>query len=161
MMLILLEGILMCFILLLVCVIGIANGPVGMVTLYEEDVQQRVVELGLTTKEKIKKATSLSGIALFAPTLILVPLMVYSINGAASFREGFWQMTAIYLIMNLFDRIFIDWYWVGKTKAWFIPGTEDLMPYIPKKVMIRKWVGSLVGFPMIAAMIAGVMMLLQ
>ena len=160
-MLILLEGILMCFILLLVCVIGIANGPVGMVTLYEEDVQQRVVELSLTTREKIKKATILSGIALFVPTLILVPLMVYGINGAASFREGFWQMTAIYLIMNLFDRIFIDWYWVGKTKAWFIPGTEDLMPYIPKKVLIRKWVGSLVGFPMIAAMIAGVMMLLQ
>ena len=128
---------------------------------YEEDVQQRVVELGLTTKEKIKKATSLSGIALFAPTLILVPLMVYGINGAASFREGFWQMTAIYLIMNLFDRIFIDWYWVGKTKAWFIPGTEDLMPYIPKKVLIRKWAGSLVGFPMIAAMIAGVMTMLQ
>ena len=160
-MLILLEGILMCFILLLVCVIGIANGPVGMVTLYEEEVQQRVVELGLTTKEKIKKATILSGIALFVPTLILVPLMVYGYNGAEGFREGFWQMTAIYLIMNLFDRIFIDWDWVGKTKAWFIPGTEDLMPYIPKKVLIRKWVGSLVGFPMIAAMIAGVMMLLQ
>ncbi len=160
-MLILLEGILMCFILLMVCAIGIANGPVGMVTLYEADVQQRVVELGLTTKEKIKKATILSGIALFAPTLILVPLMVYGYNGAEGFREGFWQMTAIYLIMNLFDRIFIDWYWVGKTKAWFIPGTEDLMPYIPKKVLIRKWVGSLVGFPMIAAMIAGVMTMLQ
>lgn len=159
-MLILLEGILMCFILLLVCVIGIANGPVGMVTLYEEDVQQRVVELGLTTTEKIKKATIISGIALFAPTLILVPLMVYGINGAASFRDGFWQMTVIYLIMNLFDRIFIDWYWVGKTKAWFIPGTEDLMPYIPKKVMIRKWLGSLMGFPVIAAVIAGIMALL-
>ena len=87
--------------------------------------------------------------------------MVYGINGVASFREGFWQMTAIYLIMNLFDRIFIDWYWVGKTKAWFIPGTEDLMPYIPKKVLIRKWLGSFVGFPMIAAMIAGVMTMLQ
>ena len=159
-MIILLEGILMCFILLLVCAIGIANGPVGMVTLYEEDVQQRVVELGLTTKEKIKKATILSGTALFAPTLILVPLMVYGYNGASSFRDGFWQMTAIYLIMNLFDRIFIDWYWVGKTKAWFIPGTEDLMPYIPKKVLLRKWLGSLVGFPMIAAAIAGIMTLL-
>ena len=159
-MLLLLEGFLMCFILLLVCVIGIANGPVGMVTLYEEDVQQRVVELGLTTKEQIKKATILSGIVLFAPTLILVPLMVYGINGAASFQDGFWQMTVIYLIMNLFDRIFIDWYWVGKTKAWFIPGTEDLMPYIPKKVMIRKWLGSLIGFPVIAAVIAGLMMLL-
>ena len=29
-MVILMEGILMCFILLLVCVIGIANGPVGI-----------------------------------------------------------------------------------------------------------------------------------
>ena len=160
-MLILIEGMAMCFILLMVCVIGIANGPVGMVTLYEADVQQRAVELGLTTKEKINKATILSGIALFAPTLILVPLMVYGYNGAEGYREGFWQMTTIYLIMNLFDRIFIDWYWVGKTKAWFIPGTEDLMPYIPKKVLIRKWLGSFVGFPMIAAMIAGVMMLLQ
>ena len=159
-MIILLEGILICFILLLVCAICIANGPLGLGTLSEEDVQQRVVELGLTTKEKIKKATILSGIALFAPTLILVPLMVYGYNGASSFRDGFWQMTAIYLIMNLFDRIFIDWYWVGKTKAWFIPGTEDLMPYIPKKVLLRKWLGSLVGFPMIAAAIAGIMTLL-
>ena len=159
-MLLLLEGILMCFILLLVCVIGIANGPVGMVTLYEEDVQQRVVELGLTTKEKIRRATVISGIALFAPTLILVPLMVYGLNGAEGFWEGFWQMNAIYLIMNLFDRIFIDWYWVGKTKAWFIPGTEDLMPYIPKRVLIRKWLGSLIGFPVIAVLIAGLMTLI-
>ena len=59
-MLILLEGILMCFILLLVCVIGIANGPVGMVTLYEADVQQWVIELGLTTKEKIRFLVDMS-----------------------------------------------------------------------------------------------------
>ena len=36
------------------------------------------------------------------------------------------------MIEGLFDRFFIDWFWVGKTKAWLIPGTEDLMPYIPK-----------------------------
>ena len=54
-MLLILEGIVMCFVLLLVCVIGIANGPVGLVLLYEKDVQERVVELGLTTKEKIRK----------------------------------------------------------------------------------------------------------
>ena len=59
-MLVLMEGIVMCFILLLVCTIGIADGPVGMVTLYEEDVQQRVVELGLTTKEKIRFLVDMS-----------------------------------------------------------------------------------------------------
>ena len=160
-MLLFIEGIVMCFVLLMVCVIGTANGPVGLVVFYEDDVQQRVVELGLTTKEKIKKTMLITCVALYAPVLILTPLMVYGINGAVGFWEGFWQMSVILWIMGIFDRFFIDWYWVEKTKAWIIPGTEDLMPYIPKKVLIRKWVGSLVGFPMIAAMIAGVMMLLQ
>lgn len=50
--LLIIEGIVMCFVLLIVCVIGIANGPVGLVVFYEDDVQKRVVELGYTTKEK-------------------------------------------------------------------------------------------------------------
>ena len=44
-MLIVVEGIVMCFVLLIVCVVGISNGPVGLVLLYEKDVQERVVEL--------------------------------------------------------------------------------------------------------------------
>ena len=159
-MLLLIEGIVMCFVLLMVCVVGIANGPVGLVVFYEDDVQQRVVELGLTTKAKIKKTMAITCIALYAPVLILTPLMVYGINGAVGFWEGFWQMSVILWIMGIFDRFFIDWYWVERTKAWIIPGTEDLMPYIPKKVLLRKWLGSLVGFPMIAAAIAGIMTLL-
>ena len=160
-MIIFVEGIVMCFALLIVCVVGIANGLVGLVLLYEKDVQDRVVKLGLTTKVKIKKNFIICSIALFVPQFVLPPLMVYGINGVAGFWDAFWQMSVILWIQGLFDRFFIDWYWVGKTTAWFIPGTEDLMPYIPKKVLIRKWVGSLVGFPMIAAMIAGIMMLLQ
>lgn len=156
-MLLLVESIVMCFVLLLVCAVGIANGPVGLVGLYEADVQQRVVELGYTTKEKIRKRHSLMTAALFVPVLILPPVMVYFLNGAAGFWDGFWQMTVILLTMNLFDRLFIDVYWVGCTKAWIIPGTEDLQPYIPKKVLIRKWVGTFISFPVLAAMLAGVM----
>ena len=128
--------------------------------LYEKDVQERVVELGYTTKEQIKKNYAILGIALFVPILLLTPYMVYGINGAIGFRDGFWQMTIILWIMGGFDRIFIDWYWVGKTKAWFISGTEDLMPYITTKVMIRKWLGTIIGYPIIAAVIAGVMTLI-
>lgn len=158
-MLLIMEGIVMSFALLIVCVIGIANGPVGLVVLYEEDVQARVVELGYTTKEKIRKSLIVTSIALFAPMLILTPLMVYGINGAEGFWDGFWQMTVVLWIMGVFDRFFIDWYWVGHTKAWIIPGTEDLRPYIPKKVLIRKWVATVIGNPIIAAAIAGVMTL--
>lgn len=155
-MLIIIEGLVMCFLLLLVCVVGIANGPVGLVALYEQDVQDRVCELELTTKAKIKKSFIICCIAMFLPVFTLVPFMVYYINGAVGFWSGFWQMTAILLIQGLFDRFFIDWYWVGKTQAWIIEGTEDLQPYIPTKVKIGKWLGTLIGFPIMAALMAGI-----
>jgi len=139
------------------CVIGIANEPVGLVVFYEQEVKDRVVELGLTTKEKIKKTSAITTLALFIPMIILVPLMVYGINGVESFKDGFMQMTIVLLISGLFDRLFIDWYWVGHTKAWIIPGTEDLMPYIYGKTLVKKWVGTVVGFPILAAILAGIM----
>ena len=153
--LIVLEGLVLSFWLLLVCVVGIANGPTGLVCFFESDVQERVVELGLTTPVRIRRSATISAIALFAPVLTVVPALVYLVNGATGFWEGFAQMAAIYLVMGLFDRIFIDWWWVGHTDAWVIPGTEDLMPYIPTSALVRKWVGTLVGFPLLAAIIAG------
>ena len=158
-MILIVEGIVMCFVLLIVCVIGIANGPVGLVLLYEEDVQQRVIELGLTTKEKIQKNFILCSLALFVPLFILPPLMVYGINGVTGFWEGFWQMSIVLWIQGLFDRFFIDWYWVGKTKAWEIPGTEDLKPYIPPKTMLIKWISTIFLNPIIAIIVAGVIQL--
>ena len=157
--LLLLETIVMCFALLIVCVVGIANGPAGLVVLYEEDVQKRVVELGYMTPAQIKKSFIITCIALFLPMFVIAPLMVYGLNGAVGFMDGFWQMSVILVLSGLFDRFFIDWYWVGKTKAWIIPGTEDLQPYIPKNVLIRKWLGTLVLNPAIAAAVAGIVSL--
>lgn len=156
-MLVILEGIVMCFVLLIVCVISIANGAVGGVALYEKDVQKRVVELGYTTEKKIKRNRFLLSLSLFVPLFTIAPFMVYGINGAVGFFDGFWQLTAIFWIMGLFDRLFIDWYWVGHTKAWNIPKTEDLKPYIPKSALALKWCFTVLGFPLIAAAIAGVM----
>ena len=159
-MIIIIEGLVICFWLLLVCVVGIANGPVGLVAFYEQEVKDRVVELGLTTKEKIKKTTAITVVAIFLPMLILPPLMAYGINGVTGFCNGFLQMLGILMISGLFDRIFIDWWWVGRTKAWVIPGTEDLRPYIYGKTLIKKWVGTLIGFPILAAILAWIMQLL-
>lgn len=159
-MILVIEGIVMCFLLLITCVIGIANSPVGLVVLYEKDVQDRVVELGYTTKAKLKRSLIITSIAMFAPVIFLVPAMVYGLNGAVGFWNGFWQMTIILWIAGLFDRFFIDWYWVGKTKAWDIPNTEDLKPYIPTTVIIRKWIGTILVYPIFSAIIAGIMTLI-
>lgn len=156
-MIVVFEGIVMCFILLMYCVVGIRNGAVGLVCLYEDDVQNRVVELGLITKKQIKKQFIISTIILFVPLFTLVPYMVYGVNAVTDFTEGFIQMTIILMILGFFDRFFIDWYWVRHTKSWLIPGTEDLRPYIPVKMLIIKWLGTLVGYPLIALLIAKVM----
>ena len=156
-MLILMEGIVMCFILLIFCVIGIANGPEKFTVFYEKDVQDKAIELGYTTKNQIKKQTIISIIVLYLPCFVLVPLMVCYINGAKEFREIFVQSLIIMYIMGLFDRFFVDGYWVEHTKAWDIPNTEDLKPYIPIKMKIFKWIGTIVGFAIFALIIALVM----
>ena len=54
------EGFGLGFLLYLVCAIGIRNGAVGMIHLYEQKVQNRAVELGMTTEEEIKKRSLFS-----------------------------------------------------------------------------------------------------
>jgi len=154
---VLIEGIVACFIVLTACVAGIANGPVNMVFLYEKEVQDRAVEKGLITRERIRKNNGLFRLFAMLPFFIFVLVSVYGVNGARGFSEGFWQITVILLTEGLFDRLFIDWYWVGKTKAWIIPGTEDLMPYIYGKSLFMKWFSTLVGYPVIAAVLSLIM----
>ena len=63
-------------------------------------------------------------------------------------------------IMNLIGRFLIDEYWVGHTKAWIIPGTEDLRPYIAAKDKKKKWIMGTVGMALLTAILSGVMALI-
>ena len=155
-----LEGLGLGFLLYLICAIGIRNGAVGMVHLYDRKVQERVVELGLTTAEQIRKR-SIGFRSLCLPGyLIYVLICVYVINGTRGFFEGFWQGFAILLIMNLIDRFLVDNYWVGHTQAWIIPGTEDLRPYITAKDKKKKWIMGTAGMALLAAILSGIMALI-
>ena len=152
-----LEGLGLGFLLYLICAICIRNGAVGMVQLYDQKVQERVVALGLTTAEEIRKRSVLFRSLCLPGYLIYVLICVYVINGARGFWPGFWQGFVILSVMNLIDRFLIDDYWVGHIKAWIIPGTEDLRPYITTKDKKQKWIMGTVGMAFIAAVLAGIM----
>ena len=157
-MILFMEGILISFILLITCVIGISQrGPVGMVYFYEKDVQERCIELGLTDRETIKRDMRIVGALISLSIFAGIPLLVYAVNGTRGFLSAFKEMCIIELIAGLFDRLFIDWYWVEHSNAWRIEGTEDLKPYIPKKTLIVKWAATLIVFPLVMALIAFVM----
>ncbi|MBQ3160434.1 MAG: hypothetical protein IJC00_08190, partial [Clostridia bacterium] len=121
--------------------------------------QDRCVQNGLITRERIwqnRKIFKGLGVPLYF-TFVLVS--VYAVNGARGFWPGFWQLFAILSILNLIDRLLIDEYWVGHTRAWDIPGTEDLKPYIDRKDRIEKWLVGTVGFAALSAILSGVMAL--
>jgi hypothetical protein len=123
-------------------------------------VQERVVELGLTTAEQIRKRSIWFRSLCLPGYLIYVLICVYMINGTRGFFEGFWQGFVILFIMNLIDRFLIDEYWVGHTKDWIIPGTEDLRPYITAKDKKKKWIMGTVGMALLAALLSGIMALI-
>ena len=131
-----------------------------MVHLYDQAVQERCIELGLTTKEKIK-GNALRFKAICIPMyLAYVLLCVYAVNGAQGYWDGFWQCFVILSVMNLIDRLGIDGYWVGHTGAWVIPGTEDLMPYISKAEKQKKWLFGTVGMAVFSLILAAIGLLL-
>ena len=156
---VILEGVGLGIILVLVCLFGIRKGAVGMVHLYHADVQERCIASGLTTREQIRRNSLRFKFLCLPIYLAYLLLCVYAVNGARGFLEGFWQMFVILSVLNLIDRFGIDEWWVGHTKAWAIPGTEDLKPYIDAKDKVRKWTFGVLGSALLSALLSGVMLL--
>ncbi|MBQ9299990.1 MAG: hypothetical protein IJ214_05710 [Clostridia bacterium] len=155
-----LEGLGLGALLVLICAVGIRNGAIGMIRLYDQKVWDRVIQRGMITEDAIRKR-SIRFKSLCVPGyMIYVLVCVYAINGARGFLPGFWQALVILFIMNLIDRFLIDGYWVGHTDAWIIPGTEDLRPYITAKDKQRKWLTGTAGMAVIAAVLSGIMCLI-
>ena len=155
-----LEGLGLGALLVAVCAVGIRKGAVGMVHLYDPKVQQRCIALGLTTKESVKRNALRFKLICVPVYLAYVLVCVYAVNGAQGFWNSFWQCFVILFVMNLIDRFGIDGCWVGHTKAWVIPGTEDLMPYIAKADKQKKWLFGTVGMAGISLILAGIGLLL-
>ena len=156
---VLIEGLVLGVLLVLICAVGIRNGAVGMVHLYEPEVQARCVELGLTTFEKIKHNSIVFKAVCLPGYIAYVLVCVYAVTGARDFVTGFWQLLVMLSVMNLIDRFLVDGYWVGHTEAWVIPGTEDLRPYINSAAKRKKWLFGTLGMAVIAAVLAGIMTL--
>lgn len=154
------EGLGLGLLLVVYCLIGIKDGAVGMVYLYHKDVQDRCIELGLTTKKQIKKRFIIFVLLGLIFYIVYAIGFVYGVNRAKTFYDGFLQMSILFFTCSLIDRIFIDEIWVCHTQKWIIRGTEDLMPYITTNDKIKKWVKGFASSLIVAAILAGIMSLI-
>ena len=154
---VILEGLGLGVLLVLVCAFGIRNGAVGMVHLYDRNVQERCVKLGLITHEKIKRNKIIFKLVCIPGYIAYVLVCVYLINGASGLWTGFWQSLVILSLMNPIDLFLLYSWWIGPTTSWVIPGTEDLRPYISFRAKCGKWIFGTVGMAIISLALAAIM----
>ncbi len=82
-----------------------------------------------------------------APVVIMLP---------GSFCNADTMMNIIMGLEAEFHILAVD-YNGQYTKAWIIPGTEDLRPYITASDKKKKWIMGTVGMAVIAAGLSGTM----
>lgn len=157
---ILVEGILLGALLVLGCAAGKRGGAVNMVFLYPSDVQERCVQNGWITRERIGRNRKTFFTVYVAVCAVFTVICAYWVNGVRGFLQGFLHMYGILEVENLIDRLLIDEWWVCHTDAWVIPGTEDMRPYIMPGDRRTKWIKGTLGVAVLCAVFSGIMALI-
>ena len=124
--------------------------PLSMINSYPPAIQDKVLELGLITKEeksKSKKSIIKKIIALFLLVLI-ISFVVYKFNGANTFLKGFGYSYLLWAIINWWDALVIDCLWFCHSKRVIIKGTEGMKEYKDYWFHIKgALIGCLYGIP--------------
>ena len=157
---IVLQLILFCALFTLMVKIGVGNNALNGLYFYPKPVQEKAYELGLTDREIVAKKRKRFMIAFFAVMAAALLLIIRVWNGIHSFWPAYLQALIFLEVMNWYDGIVIDRLWVGHSKFWVIPGTEEIpfvqtWPQVLKKrgILTLIWIAG-------AAAIAGIVVLL-
>ena len=157
---IVLQLILFCALFTLMVKTGVGNNALNGLFFYPKPVQEKVYELGLTDRETVAKKRKGFMIAFFAAMAAALILIIRVWNGIHSFWAAYLQALLFLEVMNWYDGIVIDRLWVGHSRFWVIPGTEEIpfvqtWPQVLKKrgILTLIWIAG-------AALIAGIVVLL-
>lgn len=140
--------------------IGTGGRAVNSIYFYPKPVQERAVELGLTTYETIKRKRIRFMIPFFLIMFAALILIIGLWSQASDFRPAYLQSLLFLEVMNWYDGIVIDKVWVGHSKFWDIPGLDG-MPYVQtwKQMLKKRGILTLIWI-LGAAVSAGMVMLI-
>lgn len=114
------------------------GGAVNALFFYPKPVQERAFAIGLADRRDMARRRK-KFMVLFC--LVMLGALLFIIggwNGNRDFGAAYWQALLFLEVMNWYDGIVIDRLWVGHSKFWILPGTEDI-PFIQTwKQVLRK-----------------------
>jgi hypothetical protein len=157
---IILQLVLFCALFTLMVKIAVGNNALNGLYFYPKPVQEKAYELGLTDRETVAKKRKLFMTAFFAVMATALISIIRVWNGIQSFWTAYLHALIFLKVMNWYDGIVIDRLWVGHSRFWVIPGTEEIpfvqtWPQILKKrgILTLIWIAG-------AVIIAGIVVLL-
>ena len=157
---IILQLVLFCALFTLMVKIAVGNNALNGLYFYPKPVQEKAYELGLTDRETVAKKRKLFMTAFFAVMATALISIIRVWNGIQSFWTAYLHALIFLEVMNWYDGIVIDRLWVGHSRFWVIPGTEEIpfvqtWPQVLKKrgILTLIWIAG-------AAMVAGIVVLL-
>lgn len=155
---ILFQLILFCLLFIGMVKFGIRDGAINEIYFYPKPVQERAIAIGLTDWTTIRRKKRHFMIPFLLILLVALLLIIGLWNGVSDFKKAYWQALLFLEVMNWFDGIIIDRLWVGHSKIWIIPSTEDV-PFVQTWPQALKKRGLLTVIWIIgAALVAGLVM---
>lgn len=133
---------------------AVRDGAINALFFYPRPVQERAIEIGLIDRETVsrkrKRFMCLFYVVMLAALLAIIGLW----NGVSDFGTAYWMALLFLEVMNWYDGIVIDKIWVGHSRFWVIPGTEDL-PFVQTWGQVLKKRGVLTLIWIAGAAIVG------
>ena len=157
---IILQLILFCALFALMVKLAVRNDALNALYFYPKPVQERVYDLGLTDRETVARKRKRFMIPFMIVMLCALLLIIGLWNGIRDFWPAYFQALLFLEVMNWFDGIVIDRLWVGHSKLWIIPGTEDI-PFVQtwKQVFRKRMILTFIWI-IGAAIVAGLVVII-
>ena len=140
--------------------IAVRGGAINGLYFYPKPVQERAFAIGLTDRETVKRQRRRFMTAFYIVMLAALVLIILVWNQISDFKSAYLQALLFQEVMNIYDGIVIDKLWVGHSKFWILPGTEDI-PFVQTWGQVAKKRSILALIWLIgAAIVAGIVVLL-
>ena len=155
------QLILFCLLFTLMVRYSVRGGSVNGLFYYPKTVQERAFEIGLSTREEMKKKRKVFMTEFYAVMGVALVLIIAVWNKATDFKTAYIQALLFLEVMNWYDGIIIDKIWVEHSKFWILPGCEDLSFVQTWKQMFKKRIILTLIWVAGAAVVAGIVVLIS
>lgn len=155
-----LQLILFCLLFTAMVRFAVRGGAVNGLYFYPKPVQERAFAIGLTDRETMNRKRKRFMTAFYIVMLTALVLIIAFWNRVRTFGAAYLQALLFLEVMNVYDGIVIDKIWVGHSKFWILPGTEDI-PFVQTwgQVLKKRTFLALIWI-VGAAIVAGIVVLL-